>query len=103
MKESTTKNKLPKQYTVGGQQMNIREVDRLDGGRLGNCCVAEGTVNIAKYFNETAQSSSSKNNTLWHEVVHSILDTMGENELSQNEKFVCTFSGFLTEVLTTIK
>ena len=30
-------------------------------------------------------------------VVHCILDTMGENELSGNEKFVMCFSSFLCE------
>lgn len=98
-----TKTKFPKQYTVGGQQMIITEVDHIEDGKLGNCCVAEGTVNIAKTFSGIKQSDSSKENTLWHEVVHTILDTMGEQELSRNEKFVCTFSGFLTEVLKSMK
>lgn len=103
MKKDGQTKKLPKQYTVGGQQMSITEVDRLEDNRLGNCCLAEGTVNIAKHFHNMTQSVTSKLNTLYHEMVHSILDTMGETELSQNEKFVCTFSGFLTEALTTLK
>lgn len=96
-------NKLPKKYVVGGQQMNIKEVGQIEDGKLGNCCVAEGIINIAKQFGSQIQSHTSKLNTVWHEIVHSILDTMGETELSRNEKFVCTFSGFLTEVLTTLK
>lgn len=102
MKKNGQTEKLPKQYTVGGQQMIIKEVDNLDG-KLGNCCVAEGTINIANTFNGIKQSDSSKKNTLWHEIVHSILDTMGEQDLSANEKFVCTFSGFLTDIITTLK
>lgn len=95
--------KLPKQYNVGGQQMTILEVDRLEDNKLGTCCVAEGAVKIAKKFNDIIQSYASKQNTMWHEVVHSILDTMGEFDLSRDEKFVCTFSSFLTEVITTMK
>lgn len=40
-------------------------------------------------------------NTFFHELIHVILDNMGEKELSANEKFVCTFAGFLTESMTT--
>ena len=40
---------------------------------------------------------------LYHEVVHGILDTMGEYELSNNEKFVKTFSVFLYQFETTKK
>lgn len=98
-----TNSKLPKQYTVGGQQMNIREVERIDDERLGQCCLGEGTVDIANTFRGMTQSETSKQNTLYHEIVHTILDTMGEHDLSANEKFVCSFAGFLTEVLTTLK
>ena len=45
------------------------------------------------------QSQSSKENTFYHELVHSILRTMGETELNDNERFVCCFAGFLTEAM----
>ena len=35
--------------------------------------------------------------------LHRILQTMGEHELSGNEKFVCCFAGFLTEALRNLK
>lgn len=38
-----------------------------------------------------------------HEVIHGILDTMGEIELSSNEKFVNTFAGYLYQVIKQIK
>lgn len=101
MKKSKTK--LPKQYTVGGQHMDIQQVDQIGDGLLGQCSLAEGWIKIANKFGSRNQSETSKTNTMYHEIVHSILDTMGEKELSANEKFVCTFSGFLTEVLTTMK
>ena len=60
---------------------------------LGRCYVAKGQVLI-----NTEQTDSSKRNTFFHEMVHSILDTMGRDDLSQDESFVCSFSGFLMEV-----
>lgn len=101
--EKKTKNNFPKQYTVGGQHIDIQTVDQIEDGLLGQCSLAEGWIKIANKFGSRNQSETSKKNTMYHEIVHSILDTMGERELSANEKFVCTFSGFLTEVLTTIK
>ena len=103
MKKKTTQYKLPKQYTVGGQTVDIQEVEQLGGGCLGQCSVSEGWLKVANKFGSSVQSDTGKLNTLYHEIVHTILDTMGESELSHNEKFVCSFAGFLTEVLTTLK
>lgn len=93
------KHKLPNKFTVGGQEIEVRIVDSIDGSKLGTCSVAEGAVRIAKTFNGREQSESSKLNTFCHELTHSILDTMGEHELSANERFVCSFSGFLAEAM----
>jgi len=41
--------------------------------------------------------------TLYHEVIHSILDTMGEYELSKNETFVQNFSVLLHQFVKTKK
>ena len=44
-----------------------------------------------------------KVNTFYHELTHCILQTMGEHELNDNEKFVCCFAGFLTEAMRNLK
>ena len=89
---------IPEEYHVGGQTVKVKCVDTLDG-KLGNCCVAAGYVNIANKFNGEIQSETSKINTFFHELTHSILDTMGKSELSEDENFVCVFSSFLSEAL----
>ena len=66
---------IPKEFTVGGQDIKVSVVDRIP-------------YNL---------------NTFLHELTHTILDTMGEKELSSNEKFVSTFSSFLTEAIRTMK
>ena len=65
-------------------------------------CLAEGVLHIADNFSNRKQCESSKVNTFIHEVVHGVLDTMGEFELSKNEKFVCTFSSFLVDTIEEI-
>ena len=79
--------------------MEVNEVERCENDNLGLCCVAQGVIEIAKTFKGRTQSDSVKLNTFFHELTHSILDTMGEFDLSKNEKFVNTFAGFLTEAM----
>ena len=93
--------KIPTYVRVGGQLLIVDHQDFLDHNDLGLCSLAGGYIKIAKSFNNgTSQSDTSKCNTFYNELVHANLDTMGENELSRNEKFVNCFAGFLTEAMT---
>ena len=96
-------NKIPLCLNVGGQTISINIKDRLEDDKLGTCCVAEARIDIAKTFNGREQAFTTQLNTFYHELVHCILDTMGENDLSGNEKFVSCFSSFLCEAMTTQK
>lgn len=92
--------KIPSKYQVGGQDVEVRMVDRCDDNSMGMCVLYGGYIEIAEKVNkDESQGESNKVNTFYHELTHSILDTMGEKELSQNEKFVCSFSSFLTEAM----
>ena len=94
--------KIPSKIRIGGQDVEIRIVDHIEDEKLGQICMAEGKLLIADNFSTRKQSESSKANTFIHEVVHGILDTMGENELSGNEKYVSTFSSFMVDVIEEI-
>lgn len=92
--------KIPSSYEVGGQTIEVRRVERCEENCVGTCLLAAGYVEVADRFNkDETQSESSKVNTFYHELTHSILKTMGEEELNGNEKFVCGFSSFLTEAM----
>ena len=92
--------KIPKNYQVGGQAMEVRDVERCDGNCVGACAVSAGFVEIAEKFSkDQVQSPTSKVNTFYHELTHSILGTMGEKELDETEKFVCCFSSLLCEAM----
>lgn len=92
--------RFPSAYYVGGQRIEVSFVEHLPNDNLGTSSVCCGEIKIANKVNEGRdQSPSSKFNTFWHEVVHTILDTMQENELSANEKFVGVFSSMLCEVM----
>ena len=95
---------IPKSVHVGGQMIEVRSVERCKDNELGTCCVAQGFIEIAsKYNRDNLVVPSVQFNTFLHELTHAILDTMGENELSANEKFVSTFSSFLAEAITSSK
>ena len=94
--------KILSKIRIGGQDVEIRIVDHIEDEKLGQICMAEGKLLIADNFSTRKQSESSKANTFIHEVVHGILDTMGENELSGNEKYVSTFSSFMVDVIEEI-
>lgn len=94
--------KIPSKIRIGGQDIEVCIVDHIEEEKLGQICMAEGKLLIADNFSTRKQSESSKANTFIHEVVHGILDTMGENELSGNEKYVSTFSSFMVDVIEEI-
>ena len=94
--------KIPNKIRIGGQDINISIKEHLVDEKLGTMCLASGELEIAEKFYDSKQSESSKINTFIHEVVHGVLDTMGEKELSSNEKFVNTFASLLVDVIEEI-
>lgn len=100
-------NKLipyPKQIKVGGQRIEVRDVERCNNNNAGEACACGGWIEIAdKFDKDDKQSPDSKVNTFYHEMIHVILTNMGESELNNNEKFVCSFAGFLTEAMADAK
>ena len=93
---------LPYSIRIGGQDIVVVNKERIDNNKLGTICIAEGVLQIANTFNNIQQCESSKFVTFIHEVVHGVLDTMGETELSSNEKFVSTFSSLLVDTIEDI-
>ena len=93
---------IPDKIRIGGQEISVVKEERLDDNKLGTICMAEGVIRIADNFSNLQQCESSKINTFIHEIVHGILDTMGESELSGNERFVSTFSSLLIDTIEEI-
>lgn len=93
---------IPYKIKIGGQDISVINEERLDNDILGEICIAEGVLKIADNFKNKKQCQSSKITTFIHEIVHGILDTMGEFDLSGNEKFVCTFSSLLVNPIEDI-
>ena len=104
MRDGNISYNIPTELVVGGQHIDVHIVDRLSSDLLGVCLLASGYIKIAKTTTDgEEQSVTSMENTFFHELVHLILDTMGETELSTNEKFVSTFASFLYEAIKSFK
>lgn len=95
--------KIPKQLQVGGQEIEVSFEDRLDNDYAGLSNITRGFIKIARKPYGKEASESSILNTFVHECVHTILDSMGEYDLSKNEVFVSSFAGFATELIKSLK
>lgn len=92
--------KIPVRYTVGGQDMEVEIVspDSPIGDQLGLCKISSGKVYIA-----SNQTETSMQNTFIHELIHTILDTVGRPELSSDESLVCSVAGVVLEALRSME
>lgn len=90
---------IPSKIRIGGQDIDVMMKERLYNDNLGTICLGTGELLIAENFSEGQQSESSKFKIFIHEVIHGVLDAMGEWELSQNERFVNSFASLLVDVI----
>ena len=93
---------IPDKVQVGGTELNIINVPTIEGGSCGVSLLCGGYIKIAEDVSGYTQTASSKLNTFIHECIHMILDSMGNFDLSRDEKFVNTFAGFATELVQSI-
>ena len=42
-----TYEKIPKKYQVGGQRIDVRDVERCDDNTIGTCCLAGGFIAVS--------------------------------------------------------
>lgn len=93
--------KIPSSFKIGGQVINVIYPEYLEGA-AGESNPMRGLCAIAERFDRQVdgrQTPTSMINTFYHELVHCILNTMGEDELNKSEKFVSCFAGFLTDAM----
>lgn len=98
------KHWIPTYCELGGQEIQtVIDDDKTNSGTLGYSVPANGTINICKTLQGIKQSHSVSQNTYFHELVHLMLQTIGELELNDNEKFVQNLGTVLYEFFRTSK
>ena len=94
--------KIPKSVIFAGRNVKIEKVSNLNEERRIN-----GQVDFDKLIILLATDKSlpieTTEQSLCHEATHYILDLMGERRLSENEKFVCTFSELMYQFIKQVE
>ena len=89
---------IPKEIKIGGENFTVEFVDRTGGNSMGSTDYAATHITIAKNVDMTPTSKSSMQGTFFHELVHAMLEELGEYKLNANERFVQSFSSILNQV-----
>jgi len=69
----------------------------------GQCSYSESNIILQTESRGLKRADTAIDHTIYHEVVHAILDTMSEHDLSNNEKFVQQFALLLHQFEVTKK
>lgn len=78
-----------KEFTLGATKWKVEEVDKLRNSKvMGLSSLGETKIFISKSWQGEVVSRASKETTLYHEVLHAILDTLGQHTLSEDEVLV---------------
>jgi len=93
-----------KSFELGSVKFNIKVVEEINEGKgLGRTFPAQALITVAKTSYNKILPNDAKEQTFHHELVHAILDTLGYYKLSNNEKFVQSFSVLLHQYMVTKK
>lgn len=92
---------IPKRFKLLDHTIDVEVNNDLlaANNAYGTCNYVEKKVKIQN----KGIKKSQVDHTFMHELVHLILDTMGETELKENEKFVDVFSGLLSQAMNTME
>ena len=105
IKKLNLMSEYPKQIKVGGQTINVKDVQYSDNSEtnLGNTYMGQGLLTISKNYKSDGMSleqcHDSKVNTFYHELIHIILEVMGRFDFNNDEVFVSCFGSFLCEAM----
>lgn len=99
------KIKIPKSFQLFGRTIDVKQVDTLfeETGWVGEANYRSQTVRLQKSGKNFNLSEDMIEHTFFHELVHHILHSLGEIELSENERFVDTFGALLHQYHKTSK
>lgn len=97
--------KIMKSFNLFGHKFTVKETDDLvqRDGAVGIYRHAKQEVTIQKSIKGNELTTTRREQTLYHELVHVILGEIGEDDLYQNEKFVDLFAQGLHQVFSSAK
>lgn len=98
------KLQVPTTIRVGRHKYSIEVVEAMLRKReMGRAHYDTRRIEVGRKSNTTGKrySNTQVMDSFWHEVVHVILNEMGEHSLNRDEKFVTEFANRLTQAIRT--
>jgi hypothetical protein len=97
--------KIPKSFQLFGSTVNVITANDImnELENYGDSHYSTLTIRLATSNGVKQLPVDRVEDTFYHELVHMILDSMKEGELSSNEKFVDTFGKLLRQAINTFK
>ena len=96
---------LPKKLRVNDKWYSVDVVESMrNKAHMGEANYPNQTITIArKTHHGVPFKLSALHETFWHELVHCILHSMGEDKLNDDERFVEEFSNRLAKAIETAR
>ena len=94
-----------KEFQIGGVKWSV-EINNdkcAEENTLGHIHISQAKIYLADKTQGTPNEATVVEQTMYHEVVHAILDTAGYSKLSEDETFVQSFSLLLHQFEKTKK
>jgi hypothetical protein len=90
---------IPCAFRLGGEPYTVIVDDDYcnDDEVYGEADFTQRVITLCNRYNGKVLKKSTKEKTFFHELVHHILDNMGQDELNSNEQFVDDFANLLFE------
>ena len=102
MKEKNKKKIV--EFTLAGCRWKVLYKEKgLNEINLGYCHNVNKEIVIATKFQKQKIRDDVQEETFYHELVHAILQTLGNDKLSANENFVQSFGTLLHQFIVTSK
>lgn len=95
--------KIPESLTIGGVNYTVEQKETINKSEDFGFWDCTGQIEIAETICGKEVSESRKRQTFWHELTHVILHQMGEYDMCDDERFVNTFSSFLSGAVDSMK
>lgn len=92
--------RIPREFQVGAHTVKVLKNKRLTDA-YGMWYTAQKEIHLAKPKKDWSEFFAFQ--VFVHEVVHALLETMGRQDLSDNEAFVDGLSEAITQVILTSK
>lgn len=93
-----------KTFSLGAREFLVNVVNDYDSHYLGSTHSAAGKITIYRKVDEHQEvPEDNLEETLWHEVLHAILISLGKHDLSNDEVFVSSCSTLLTQAINTME